>query len=336
MSRSEKSPFLQSINRFMTVRRYSRRTIKTYLYWIKYYIRFSQLQHPSEMGAVEVEKFLTFLAVERGVSASTQNLALNALVFLYKNILKSPLGDIGAFRRSYKQNKLPTVLDRDEVSRLLSCMSGMHLIIASILYGSGLRRIEAVRLRIKDIDFQYSQVQLCNGKGHKHRLTTLAPELVTGLQDQIQRVELFLNDDLRNGQYAGVYLPDALSRKYVNAQYSLEWQYLFPSAKLCLEPDTNELRRHHIHESAVNKQIKRAASLASIGKSVTSHTLRHSFATHLLESGADIRTVQEQLGHHDVKTTEIYTHVLKRGSRGVRSPLSDIIIANRKAKHPRS
>ncbi len=329
MSESEKSPFLQSINRFMLVRRYSRRTIKTYLYWIKYFIRFSRLRHPSEMGALEVESFLTFLAVDRGVSASTQNLALNALVFLYKNILKTPLEDIGSFRRSRKQVKLPTVLDRDEVSRLLNCMSGMHLVIASMLYGSGLRRIEAVRLRVKDIDFQYSQVQVWNGKGSKHRLTTLAPELIGSLKDQIQRVELYLNDDQRNEQYSGALMPYALSRKFISAQYSLEWQFLFPSTKLCLEPGTNQLRRHHIHESAVNKQIKRAASLASIGKSVTSHTLRHSFATHLLESGADIRTVQEQLGHHDVKTTEIYTHVLKRGSRGVRSPLSDISIKSR-------
>ena len=176
----------------MSVPRYSRRTSKTYLYWIKYFIRFSQLQHLSEMGVVEVEKFLTFLAVERGVSASTQNLALNALVFLYKNILESPLDDIGSFRRSHRQAKLPTVLDRDEVSRLLSCMSGMHLIIASMLYGSGLRRIEAVRLRIKDIDFQYSQVQVWNGKGCKHRLTTLAPESIAGLEAQIQRVELLI------------------------------------------------------------------------------------------------------------------------------------------------
>ncbi|MEE9321014.1 MAG: integron integrase [Granulosicoccus sp.] len=324
MSTHEKSPFLQSIDRFMVVRRYSRRTIKTYLYWIKYFIRFSRLRHPSEMGEAEVESFLTYLAVDRGVSASTQSLALNALVFLYRNILDTPLEDMGSFRRSHKPVKLPTVLNRDEVTRLLSCMSGIHLIIASLLYGSGLRRIEAVRLRVKDIDFQYSQIQVWNGKGNKHRLTTLAPELFSSLKDQIRRVELYLNDDRRNAQYSGVQMPDAQARKYVNAPHTLGWQYLFPSAKLSLEPGTGQLRRHHIDESGVNKQIKRAATLASIGKSATSHTLRHSFATHLLESGADIRTVQEQLGHHDVKTTEIYTHVLKRGSRGVRSPLSDI------------
>jgi integron integrase len=227
------------------------------------------------MGVVEVESFLTFLAVDRCVSAATQNLALNALVFLYRNILEAPLEDIGSFRRSRKQVKLPTVLDRDEVCRLLTCMSGMHLIIASLLYGSGLRRIEAVRLRVKDIDFQYSQIQVWNGKGNKHRLTTLAPELFSSLKGQIQRVELFLNDDRRNEQYSGVRLPYALSRKYANAQFSLEWHYLFPSANLSLEPGTNHLRRHHIDESGVNKQIKRAASLASIRKSVTSHTLRH-------------------------------------------------------------
>lgn len=332
MSTPQKSPFLHSIERFMTVRRYSKRTIGTYLYWIKQYIRFNNLQHPSEMGDAEVECFLTWLAVDRGVAVSTQNLALNALVFLYRHILESPLTDVSSFQRSRRQSKLPTVLSRDEVRRLFNCLSGRHLLVASLLYGSGLRRIEAVRLRVKDVDFQYSQIQVWNGKGNKHRLTTLAPELFNHLKNQIRMVDLYLNDDRRNEQYAGVRLPGALSRKFVNAQYSLEWQYLFPSVKLSLEPGTNNLRRHHIDESGVNKQLKRAASLASIGKSVTSHTLRHSFATHLLESGADIRTVQEQLGHHDVKTTEIYTHVLKRGSHGVRSPLSDIHPAGRTDK----
>jgi integron integrase len=187
-----------------------------------------------------------------------------------------------------------------------------------------LRRNEAVRLRVKDIDFDHHQLQVWNGKGHYHRLTTLAPELVPRLKRQIEQVRLFLQEDSQLPQYAGVWMPDALSRKYSQASRALGWQYLFPSPRLAVDPDGGKLRRHHIHEANINRALKQAANLAGIEKQVTSHTLRHSFATHLLESGADIRTVQEQLGHQDVKTTEIYTHVLKRGARGVRSPLSDL------------
>ena len=194
-----------------------------------------------------------------------------------------------------------------------------------MLYGSGLRRIEAIRLRVKDLDFDHLQVQVWNGKGFKHRLTTLAPELVPRLKDQIERVKLNLREDKLNQQYAGVWMPDALARKSPNASYSPACQYLFPASRLSFEPGTQNLRRHHIDESSINKSIKFAVVKAGIDKQVSSHTLRHSFATHLLESGADIRTVQEQLGHQDVKITEIYTHVLKRGARGVRSPFSDLV-----------
>jgi len=196
--------------------------------------------------------------------------------------------------------------------------------IASLLYGSGLRRLEVARLRVKNIDFDHLQIQVWNGKGYRHRLTTLAPELLQGLQFQIERVRLYLREDSQNEQFAGVYLPSALARKNPGARFTLGWQYLFPSAKLSLDKVDRSLRRHHLDESSINKFVKKAVRTAGIEKQVTSHTLRHSFATHLLESGADIRTVQEQLGHQDVKTTEIYTHVLKRGARGVRSPLSDL------------
>jgi integron integrase len=203
-------------------------------------------------------------------------------------------------------------------------MEGTSQLVASLLYGSGLRRNEAARLRVKDIDFDHHQLQVWNGKGFRHRLTTLASELVPRLINQIERVRMYLMEDSQLPQFAGVWMPDALSRKYRQARRTLGWQYLFPSPRLSIDPDSGKLRRHHIDESNINRALKRSATVCGIEKQVTSHVLRHSFATHLLESGADIRTVQEQLGHQDVKTTEIYTHVLKRGARGVRSPLSDL------------
>jgi integron integrase len=308
----------------MTVRRYSPRTIRSYLHWIKYYIIFHGKQHPNELGGLEVEKFLTYLAVERRVSSATQAVALNALVFLYRNVINRPLGDVGQFRRAKRQRKLPVVLTRDEVRELMAQFSGTRLLMVSLLYGSGLRRIELVRLRVKDVDLDHLQLRIWNGKGAKHRLTTLAPELVPALKVQVKRVnELLARDCLHQG-YSGVWMPDALAKKYPSASKELGWQFLFPSTQLSLEPGTGYIRRHHVHESVVNKMIRVARSKAGITKEVTSHTLRHSFATHLLQAGADIRTVQEQLGHSDVKTTEIYTHVLKQGAYGVRSPLSSL------------
>ena len=302
---SSPSPFLESISRYMTVRRYSQRTIDSYLYWIKYFIIFHNKRHPSEMGNVEVEQFLTYLAADRQVSVATQKIVLNALVFLYKKYLQQPLGDMTNFLKARKQRKLPVVLIPAEISRLLSCMHGIQKLIASLLYGSGLRRIEVVRLRVKDVDFDMLQIRIWNGKGFKHRLTTLAPELVPQLRNQIQKVELMLKEDLQNELYRGVWMPPALARKYPNAAMRLGWQYLFPSSRLSFEPYTTNLRRHHMDESSINKSLRAAANKAKISKEVTSHTLRHSFATQLLASGADIRTVQEQLGHHDVKITEI-------------------------------
>ena len=318
------SPFLDSIADFMTVRRYSLRTIKSYRYWIKFFIVFHNKRHPGEMGPLEVEQFLTYLAVSRKVSISTQKIALNALAFLYNRVLEQPLGELGEFNRARTPAKLPVVLTRSEVTRLLRGLTGTSLLIASLLYGSGFRRSEALRLRVKDLDFDHQQLQVLNGKGNYHRLVTLAPELLPELKRQVGRVRMFLQDDSQLQHYAGVWMPDALARKYPSASRSLGWQYLFPSPRLSVDPATGELRRHHIHEANVNRAVKRAARECGIEKQVSSHTLRHSFATHLLESGADIRTVQEQLGHQDVKTTEIYTHVLKRGARGVRSPLSDL------------
>ena len=318
------SPFLDSISDFMAVRRYSKRTIRSYLYWIKYFIVFNDKRHPTELGAIEVEGFLTHLAVARNVSVSTQKVALNALAFLYNRVLELPLGELGEFNRAKRQRNLPIVLTRLEIETLLRHMSGINRLLASLLYGSGLRRMEAVRLRVKEVDFDHHQLQVWNGKGRYHRLTTLAPELVPQLQHQIEKVRMQLKEDSQHEHYAGVWMPDALERKYTQAGKSVGWQYLFPSSRLSVDPQSGLLRRHHIDESNINRAIQQAASQARIAKHVTCHALRHSFATHLLEAGADIRTVQEQLGHQDVKTTEIYTHVLKRGARGVRSPLSDL------------
>lgn len=320
------SPFMQSLADFMHVRRYSKRTVDTYLYWIRFYIRFHGLRHPKELEPEAVERFLTHLAVERTVAASTQALALNAIAFLYNTFLQQPIGDIGAFRRSTRQAKLPIVLTVDEVRRLLATMTGLPLLMASLMYGSGLRRIELVRLRVKDVDANQLQLRVWNGKGAKHRIVTLAPELVPALRSQIEQVRLLLEQDLRQKEYAGVWMPDAMTRKYPSASTSLGWQFVFPATKLSYEPRTDFLRRHHYDESALNKLIRAAARQSQLTSEVTCHTLRHSFATHLLQAGADIRTVQQQLGHTDVKTTEIYTHVLKQGAYGVRSPFSSLAL----------
>jgi integron integrase len=321
-----KSAFLNAIEAYMLTRRYSLRTIKTYQYWIKSFIIFHGKAHPDSMGRDEIESFLTYLAVNRKVSSSTQALALNALMFLYNKYLEKPIEDMKEFKRAKRKRKIPVVLTQDEVKLLLSNMHGVHRLMASILYGSGLRNIELLRLRVNDIDHDLLQIRIWNGKGFKHRISTLAPELLPAINRQIQHVRALLEEDMASGEFAGVWLPDALSRKYINANKELGWQYLFPSIHRSIEPGTSNIRRHHSDETIVNKAIRKAKHKAGIKKQVTSHTLRHSFATHLLQRGADIRTVQTQLGHVDVKTTEIYMHVLKQGAHGVRSPLSDLFI----------
>ena len=320
-----KSPFFNEISDFMMVRRYSKRTIKTYITWIRAYINFNQKQHPSELGSLDVERFLTHLAVNRTVSASTQSIALNALAFLYNKFLEAPLADMSAFKRAKRQAKLPTVLTQGEMALLLKNLPQQYKLLIGMLYGSGLRRMELVRLRVNDIDTDMKQIRVWNGKGFKHRFTTLAVELIPAIERQKKRVQLLLDEDLPNTHYVGVWMPDALARKYRGANKTLGWQYLFLSVRLSIDPEANSIRRHHVDESMINKVIKQAGKAAGIEKTISSHTLRHSFATHLLQGGADIRTVQQQLGHADVKTTEIYTHVLKQGADGVRSPLSDLM-----------
>jgi integron integrase len=316
------SAFLTYISELMTTKRYAKRTIKCYLYWIKFFILYHHKRHPNEMGDKEVEAFLSYLSNERHVAVKTQATALNALCFLYRHIIVRPLSKDMQFNKARVAQKLPVVLTRSEIQSLLLNMHPKHMLIAQLLYGSGLRLMEGLRLRVQDIDFDYLSVMVWQGKGNKNRRVTLAEELVPALKNQISAVNQLFLCDIKNQEYAGVWLPYALSRKYPNAPKEINWHYLFPSASLSLEPTVGALRRHHIDETTVRKAIKQATHKAQIKKRVTCHTLRHSFATHLLEAGADIRTVQEQLGHSDVKTTQIYTHVLQRGGHAVLSPLS--------------
>ena len=299
---------------------YSLRTEEAYLGWIKRFVLFHDKRHPQEMGLPEVEAFLTYLAVHQNVAASTQNQALSALLFLYAEVLQQPLEGPIQTVRAKQPARLPTVLTRDEVTRVLDAMNGVHRLMAQLLYGSGLRLMECVRLRVKDLDFGQHQVIVRDGKGGKDRVTPLPERLITPLQEQLRRVQLLHERDLREG-YGAVFLPDAFERKSGHASRDWIWQYVFPAEQRAEDPRSGVIRRHHLDESGLQKAVKRAAELAQISKRVTCHTFRHSFATHLLEDGYDIRTVQELLGHRDVATTMIYTHVLNRGGRGVRSPL---------------
>lgn len=322
--RKPNSPFLAAIYEQMLTARYAMSTIEAYLYWIRFYIRFHHLAHPATLGEAEVSAFLTFLAEQRQVAVKTQAQALNALVFLYKQVLNRPFTLQLAFRHSQKAAKLPTVLTPGEVQALLSHLPVHLLLPAQLMYGSGLRVMEAMRLRVQDIDRHYLSLMIWNGKGGKHRRVTLASELLPALQQQIAQVRYYYQTDLQRSDYAGVWLPDALARKYPAAPHELGWHYLFPARQLSHDPANGALRRHHLDASVVQKAIRQAARQLQLGKPVSCHTLRHSFATHLLARGADIRTVQEQLGHSDVRTTQIYTHVLQQGANGVRSPLSDL------------
>lgn len=309
----------------MRLKRYAKRTIETYLYWIKAYINFNGKCHPSLCHDQEVECFLSYLTNKRNVAPKTQATALNAIVFLYKVILDKPLSIELNFNKSVQNTKLPVVLTKAEITALLSHVPKQHSLPCQLMYGSGLRLMEVVRLRVKDIDFDHYGVQVWQGKGGKNRQVTLAKELCDELKLQILVVKSYFNRDQKNSSYQGVWLPYALSRKYPNVNMETNWHYLFPSRRLSVDPETGNLRRHHIDETGLRKSVKLAAKLANIEKNVTCHTLRHSFATHLLQRGADIRTVQEQLGHTDIRTTQIYTHVLEHGANGVRSPLSDLI-----------
>ncbi|MCX2983107.1 integron integrase [Halieaceae bacterium IMCC14734] len=319
-----KSPFLASVRDHLRARHYSKRTEQGYLYWIRNYIRFHNNRHPQDLNEADIVAYLEYLALTRKVAPSTQKTALNALMYLYRNVLGRADMKLGEFSRASKVQKLPVVLSRDEVRSLLNQLQGMHRLCAELMYGSGLRLMEVCRLRIKDIDFDRLAILVRDGKGRKQRITTLAQSCVPLLQRQARQVELFWQEDQGAERWEGVYLPFALARKYPRAPFELAWQYYFPSAQRSLDQRSGKVRRHHMGEQSLQRAVKAAVRGANINKLATCHTLRHSFATHLLERGADIRTVQEQLGHSDIRTTEIYTHVLNRGGRAVRSPLSDL------------
>jgi integron integrase len=292
---------LDRVRAVLRLRHYSLRTEQAYAGWIKRYILFHNKRHPKDMGAPEIGAFLTHLAVDRYVAASTQNQALYALLFLYNEVLHLDIGPVDAIR-AQKPKRLPTVLSRDEVKRVIGAITGTHQLVARLLYGSGLRLIESLRLRVKDIDFAYCQVLVRDGKGQKDRVTVLPNVLVDPLKAHLQRVAMLHGQDLDAG-HGAVYLPYALAAKYPNAGKEWVWQYVFPSENLSIDPRSAVTRRHHLGESSVQRAVRKAAQLAGIDKRVTCHTFRHSFATHLLEDGYDIRTVQELLGHKDVKTT---------------------------------
>jgi integron integrase len=301
-------------------RHYSYRTEQAYLHWIKRFIYYHGKRHPAEMGPVEVTDFLTHLSRERSVAAATQNQALNALLFLYGQVLGKNLPWMDGIERAKRPVRVPVVLTREEVKALLAQLEGTKWIMAGLLYGAGLRLRECLKLRVKDVDFGYKQIVVRDGKGSKDRVTMFPAALVEPLRQHLVRVKRLHERDLEEG-YGEVELPFAIERKYPRAGRDWGWQYVFPSIKRSADPRTGVIRRHHVFDSVLPRTISAAARAAGIAKPVGSHTLRHSFATHLLQSGYDIRTVQELLGHSDVSTTMVYTHVLNKGGQGVRSPL---------------
>jgi len=311
---------LDQVRDALRLKHYSIRTEEAYVDWIKRYILFHSKRHPKDMGLAQVQAFLTHLAVEGQVAASTQNQALSALLFLYREVLKIDLDTPLDAVRAKKPSRLPVVLTRAETHQVIQGLAGMYQLMAKLLYGSGLRLMECVRLRVKDIDFDLREIGVRDAKGGHERVTMLPASLVTPLQEHLQRVKLLHERDLAAG-LGQVYLPYALERKYPTASVEWGWQYVFPSDRLSLDPRSGLRRRHHVDESNLQRAVKDAVRLARVAKPASCHTFRHSFATHLLESGYDIRTVQELLGHQDVKTTMIYTHVLNRGGLAVRSPL---------------
>ena len=315
-----KLKFLDQCREVMRYRQYSRRTIEAYTDWIRRFIVWTGKRHPASMGAMEVRGFLTYLATERNVVAATQNQALNALVFLYREVIGGELEWLGGFTPAKRSARVPTVLTPEEAKAVLANLSGVYRLIGQVLYGSGLRLMEALRLRIKDLDLSRRQIFVRDGKGGRDRVTMLPIRLREPLQDQLRMVREGFEQD-RRANVAGVWLPGALDVKLPKAGISWPWQWVFPAHDLSLDPESYIQRRHHVADASMQRAMVQAVRLARLSKRASCHTLRHSFATHLLESGTDIRTVQDLLGHKDVSTTQIYTHVMQKPGIGVRSPL---------------
>ncbi len=327
MSNKKSSKLLDEVSEVMRLYHYSIHTERTYCNWIKKFVLFHKMasRYDLKNGETKIEEFLTHLAVDENVSASTQNLAMNALVFLYKHVLKQKLDkEINAIRAPRKVN-VPVVMTKEEVAKIISLMEGTQQLVVKILYGCGLRISEAVRLRIHDIDFEMRQITVRSGKGDKDRITTFPASVIPYLQNHLTRVKTLHTQDLAQG-YGTVYLPHALAHKYKNAEKEWGWQYVFPSRDISEDPRSGLIRRHHIDPGVINKSIRSAVHKAGLTKRISAHTFRHSFATHLLQRGTDIRTIQSLLGHSDISTTMIYTHVLQQGGYGVPSPLDDLNI----------
>jgi integron integrase len=314
-----KPRLMDRVRAVMRTGRYSRRTEKSYCYWIRYYIRFHGVRHPLDMGERHVREFLTWLAVHRNVAAATQNQALNALVFLYKRVLDRPLGDIGEAVRAKRPRRLPAVLSHEQAMRIIGRLREPYHTLAGLMYGAGLRLTEAARLRVDDVNFELGTLTVRDGKGGKDRTTLLPQPAIPALQRRIGEIRQYLRE-CPVERRVPVTLPFALERKYPRAPVSLGWQWLFPSSSVC-QDDRGRAVRHHIHASSIQRAVKAAVRRCGLARNVGCHTFRHSFATELLKRGTDIRTVQELLGHADLRTTQIYTHVLGQRYAGVQSPL---------------
>jgi len=321
--RPPKPKLLDRMREALRSRHYSRRTEQTYCHWVRRFIFFHNVRHPAEMAEPEINAFLTHLAVKEKVSASTQNQALSALLFLYRHVIGRAVGDLGEVVRARRAKRLPVVLTREKVRTILAQLHGDKHLMASLMYGAGLRLMECLRLRVQDIDFAANQITVRDGKGLKDRVTMLLEKMRTRLLEHLERVRRVHQRDLSEG-YGRVQMPYALERKYPNAAAQWRWQFVFPQEHRWVNPQTGAQGRHHVHESLLQKAVHDAVERAELSKRATCHTFRHSFATHLLEDGYDIRTVQELLGHKDVRTTMVYTHVLNRGGKGVLSPMDKL------------
>ncbi len=311
---------LDQVSEKIRLRHYSYRTEKSYKHWIKKYILYHNKTHPDKLGGEALNAFLTHLAKEKKVSASTQNLARNAVLFLYKSVLNKDIGDSNKYIIAQRSRKIPTVFSQEEAKKVLAMMNGTNALIAKLLYGTGVRISECLQLRIKDVDFAQNIITVRDGKGEQDRVTMLPESLKELLKHQIEKVT-YLHEQDRKDKAPGVYIPYSIEKKYPNSGKELGWYFIFPGRSLSKDPVTGIVRRHHVHESSVQRAVKKAVKKAGIYKQASCHTFRHSFATHLLENGYDIRSVQELLGHKDVRTTMIYTHVMKKGPLAVKSPL---------------
>lgn len=326
MSSNKEKKLLDEVRDILRLKHYSIHTERSYCDWIKKYVLYHKMTSRQDLngGERKIEQFLTYLAVEKNIAPATQNQAMNALVFLYKKVLRVELHDVIDAVRATKKTTIPVVMTREEVRQILTVMEGVPQLIVKILYGSGLRVMEAVRLRVQDIDYNMKQICVRSGKGAKDRITTFSDTVIPLLENHLAKVKVLHEQDLNQG-FGAVYLPYALERKYPHAEKEFNWQYIFPSRNLSKDPRSGKMRRHHVDPSVVNKAIKVAAKKTGIKKRISAHTFRHSFATHLLERGTDIRTIQALLGHKDVATTMVYTHVLQQGGHGVASPLDDLL-----------